>query len=238
VGGRGELGHEGERWKSQFLVWMRTNHGRMGGMRYRKDGERCECGGREDRDHLLLFCKKWEKERKEVWKGWWDGWLSNEGWVEMDRMLFGEDGLKRMLKFAEEIGWLKWKFKSEMVGKGEEKEGELLKERKEGKGGWLRERSEGRRREILASARERAKKSRERAKERSVEDKELRKEAERLRGLRYREKRAKAEGRVLRSRISEEARESLEGKLIEKGVAKRQKGIMKGRKVLGSVRNV
>ena len=81
VGGRGELGHEGERWKSRFLVWMRTNHGRMGGMRYRKDGERCECGGRDDRDHLLLYCKKWEKERKEVWKGCgMDGWVMRDGW--------------------------------------------------------------------------------------------------------------------------------------------------------------
>jgi len=41
-------------------------------MRYKVDGERCECGGGDDRDHLLLYCKKWEKERKEVLKGWWD----------------------------------------------------------------------------------------------------------------------------------------------------------------------
>jgi len=232
------LGHEKERWKSKFLVWMRTNHGRMGGMRYRKDGERCECGGRDDRDHLLLYCKKWEKERKEMWKGWWDGWLGNEGWVEMDRMLFGEEGVKRMLKFAEEIGWMKWKFKSEMVGGVEEKEGELLKERREGSGGWLRERSEARRREILKGARERAEKSRRKVKDMSLEDKELRKEAGRLRERRCRENKAKKEGREIRSKMSKEEREGLEGKLIEKGVIRRQKGIMKGRKVLGSVRNI
>lgn len=33
TGGRGELCHEGERSKTKFLVWMRTNHVRMGGMR-------------------------------------------------------------------------------------------------------------------------------------------------------------------------------------------------------------
>ena len=48
---------------------MRTNHGRMGGEWY-KDGERYEYGEVESRDHILLYCKIWEKERKEVWKGW------------------------------------------------------------------------------------------------------------------------------------------------------------------------
>jgi len=40
---------------------------------------------------------------------------------------------------------MKWKFKSCLVGEGEEKEGELLKPRKKGGGGWLKERSEKRR---------------------------------------------------------------------------------------------
>jgi len=236
TGGKGELGHEGERWKSKFLVWMRTNHGRMGGMRYRKDGERCECGGKDGRDHLLLYCKKWEKERKEVWKGWWDGWLGNEGWVEMDRMLFGEEGVKRILKFAEEVRWIKWKFKSELVGKGEEREGELLKPREEGGGGWLRERSEKRRREILERARERAKKSREKGKEMSDKDKEMRREAGRIRDLIYREEAARKEGRILRSRVKEELGKR-EKELIEKGIRRGERKVMVGRKILGEVKN-
>jgi len=52
--------------------------GGWGGMRYRADGESCEYGGEDDRYHLLLYCKKWEKERKEVWDRWWDGWKWTE----------------------------------------------------------------------------------------------------------------------------------------------------------------
>jgi len=105
-GGGGEKGYEGRRWEGRFLCWMRTNHGRMGGMRYRgKEGGRCECGGVEDRDHLLLYCNRWRKEREEAWRGWWGGWLWNEGWVDMERMLFSEEGVKRCLVFARLIGW-------------------------------------------------------------------------------------------------------------------------------------
>jgi len=40
-------------------------------MRYvGSEGERCECGEREERDHLLLYCKRWVTERKEAWEGW------------------------------------------------------------------------------------------------------------------------------------------------------------------------
>jgi len=65
-GSGGELGHGGRRWESRFLLWMRSNYGRIEGMRYKKEEKRCECGGREDRDHLLLYCSKWVEERKEV----------------------------------------------------------------------------------------------------------------------------------------------------------------------------
>ena len=68
-GGSGELGHRGRREESRFLVWMRTNHGGMGGSRYGRDRERCRCSGKETRDHILLYCKLYEKEKKEVWKG-------------------------------------------------------------------------------------------------------------------------------------------------------------------------
>ena len=103
-GGGGEKGYDGRRWEARFMLWMRTNNGRMGGMRYVGGrGERCKCGGREDRDHLLLYCKRWEKGRKEAWKGWWGGWLWNEGWVDMGRMLFEEDRLKRCLMSSAKI---------------------------------------------------------------------------------------------------------------------------------------
>jgi len=149
-------------------------------MRYKKEEERCECGGREDRDHLLLYCKKWEKEREEVWKGWWCGWLSGEGWVEMDRMLFSEEGVKRMVEFAVKIGWDKRKWKG-WEGKGYEyREGRILNPRKEGGGGWLSERTERRRREIREGARLRANRWREKKREEgNVEEDRLRRERRR-----------------------------------------------------------
>jgi len=170
-GGGGELGHGGKRWESRFLLWMRTNHGRMEGMRYKREEERCGCGGKEDRDHMLLYCKMWEEERREVWKGWWCGWLSGEGWIEMDRMLFGEEGVRRMLEFAVKIGWEKRKW-GKWRGRGsEDRVGNIMRSRVEGGGGWLAERSERRRREIKEGAGLRAKRWRERE---SVEEKRVR----------------------------------------------------------------
>ena len=59
--------HDKEGTFSRFLVWMRTNHGRMGRTRYK---EKKKCGGEvEDRDHILLRCEKWWEERWRVWKG-------------------------------------------------------------------------------------------------------------------------------------------------------------------------
>jgi len=162
--GRGERGYDERRWEGRFMLWMRTNHGRMGGMRYiGEKGERCECGERKESDHLLLYCKKWEKERKEVWKGWWGGWLWNEGWVDMERMLFEEDGVRRCLVFARLIGWNRRKWKG-WVGNGvEDRTGWIVRPRVEGGGGWLMNRSEKRRREVREAARLRAKKSREKS---------------------------------------------------------------------------
>jgi len=150
-------------------------------MRYKEEDERCECGGKEDRDHLLLYCKKWEKEREEVWRGWWCGWLSGEGWIEIDRMLFGEEGVRRMVEFAVKIGWDKRKWKS-WVGKGyEDRRGKLLNPRKEGGGGWLSERAERWRREIKEGARLRPARWREKKeKEGNVEEDELRRERRRV----------------------------------------------------------
>ena len=178
-GSGGELGHGGRRWESRFLLWMRSNHGRMEGMRYKVEEKRCECGGKEDRDHLLLYCSKWVEERKEVWKGWWGGWLTGEGWIDMERMLFGEEGVKRLISFAKKIGWDKrkwggWKRGDESVGRGWK-----MRPRKEGGGGWLLERSERRRREILEGSRLRAKKWREeRDKREGSEERKVRREEE------------------------------------------------------------
>jgi len=172
-GGGGEIGHGGKRWESKFLLWMRSNHGMMNGMRYKEDEEKCECGGKEDRDHFLLYCKKWEKERREVWRGWWGGWLEGEGWIEMDRILFGEEGVRRMLEFAVRVGWekRKWGRWKGRARKETGREGRLMRPRVEGRGGWLGERSEERRREIKEKAKLRMRKNREKE---SVEDKERR----------------------------------------------------------------
>ena len=215
-GGGGEIGHGGKRCESKFLLWMRSNHGMMNGMRYKEDEERCDCGGKEDRDHFLIYCKKWEAERKEVWKGWWGGWLENEGWIEMDRMLFGEDGVKRMLEFGRKVGWEKRKWGR---WKGKEKEGrrgEIMKPRVEGRGGWLGERSEERRREIREAARLRMKRNREKETE---EDKE-----KRLRKVRERNKEVKLGIVGVRKRGGKEN----EGK----GVGGKGKG--KGENVMGT----
>ena len=62
----GELGHGGKRWFSRFLVWIRSDHGAMGAARCREKKERCECGGLDNRDHLLLECLKWDGERERI----------------------------------------------------------------------------------------------------------------------------------------------------------------------------
>jgi len=64
------LGHDKERWLSRFMVWMRTNQKAMGAARYREVKERSECGGLDNRDHLILHCFKWEERRRRIWKEW------------------------------------------------------------------------------------------------------------------------------------------------------------------------
>ena len=66
--GKGEVGHGGRRRDSIFLVWMRTGHGRMRGTRYGRGEGLCECGEREDRDHVLMHCVRWEEERRVIWE--------------------------------------------------------------------------------------------------------------------------------------------------------------------------
>jgi len=70
--GRKDEGHNGKRRESIFLFWMRTGHGRMRGTRYRKGRGECDCVGKEveDRDHVLLKCEKWNRERMILWSEW------------------------------------------------------------------------------------------------------------------------------------------------------------------------
>ena len=112
-GGSGEGEYGGERWEGKILLWMRTNHRRMCEMRYvGGEEERSECEEREERDNLLLYCRRWVREREEVWRGWWGGWLWNEGWIDMKRMLFEEEEVRRCLIFTRLIGWNKRRWKS------------------------------------------------------------------------------------------------------------------------------
>lgn len=104
VGGKGELGHGGKRSMSRMLVWPRTNHGGMRGVRYRVRDRKCECGEEEDRDHIILRCGKWWKERS-VWNGWYGGLWEGMGWVEMDVVLFGKRGVEKLLEFGKRMRW-------------------------------------------------------------------------------------------------------------------------------------
>jgi len=162
-----------------------------------------ECGGREDRNHLLFYYNRWEKKRQEVWQGWWGGLLSGEGWIEMDRFFFSEKGVKRILEFANRIGWWKWEWGRGKSRRGEDRKGWLLRERIEGKEGWMRERTERRRREVLESMRLRVKKGRD--KRRLEENQEQR--VERLkREKEMRSKREREIGKVEMERRKERHR--------------------------------
>jgi len=161
-GGNGELGHGGSREVSRFLVWMRTNQGGMGGSRYGIERSRCDCGGIETRDHILLYCKLYDGVRKEVWKGWWGGFLFYEGWIEMERLLFSEEGVKRMVEFAKQIGWFEREWKEMKIGGEENRKGRRLVEKEIGGGGWMKDGSERRRLELLESAKLRMRRNRKR----------------------------------------------------------------------------
>jgi len=80
--GGGEKGHKGKRRESIFLFWMRTGHGGMRGTRYGRGEGLCECGEREDRDHVLLKCKNWEEERRVIWTAWKEKGKGKE-WMDM-----------------------------------------------------------------------------------------------------------------------------------------------------------
>ena len=103
--GGGEKGHKGKRRESIFLFWMRTGHGGMRGTRYGRGEGLCECGEREDRDHVLIKCKNWEKEREVIWTAWMEKGKGNE-WMDMKWLLHEEEGIEAVRKFGRETGWL------------------------------------------------------------------------------------------------------------------------------------
>jgi len=80
----------------------------------------------------------------------------------MERLLFSEDGVKRMVEFAKRIGWFEREWKDMKIGGEEGRKGVRLVEKEIGKGGWMRERSEKRRLEILEGAKLRMRKNRKR----------------------------------------------------------------------------
>ena len=136
TGGGGELGHGGSRGMSRMLVWLRTNHGGMRGARYRMGNRLCDCGEEEDRDHIILRCGKWWKE-KEVWHGWYGGVWEKMGWIEMDILLFGKRGVKKLIGFGRRREWEKrvWEWGG---WKGERaRESRRLVEKMRGMGGHL-----------------------------------------------------------------------------------------------------
>jgi len=112
--GKGEKGHGGRRRDSIFLFWMRCGHGRMRGTRYGWGNVFCECGEREDRDHVLLKCRRWEEERRVIWDAWSES--GREGvLVDVKWLLFENEGIEAVRKFGAETGWLekRWRERRE-----------------------------------------------------------------------------------------------------------------------------
>ena len=106
----------------------------MRGARYRVGNRLCDCGEEEDRDHIILRCGKWWKERG-VWDGWYGGIWEKMGWIEMDILLFGKRGVGKLIEFGERIEWEKrvWEWGG---WKGEKaREGRRLVEKMRGMGG-------------------------------------------------------------------------------------------------------
>ena len=99
--------------------------------------------------------------RWEVWKGCYDGgeWVG-DGWVDMERMLFGRRGVKKLREFGKKIGWkdMVWgwgRWKGEELRKGRE-----VVERLRGCGGMRLERSEEEKEALRKWDRERMRKRR------------------------------------------------------------------------------
>jgi len=112
--GKGGKGHGGRRRDSIFLFWMRCGQGRMRGTRYGWGNVLCECGEREDRDHVLLKCGRWVEERRVIWDACSES--GREGYlVDVRWLLFEDKGIEAVRKFGAETGWLekRWRERRE-----------------------------------------------------------------------------------------------------------------------------
>ncbi|PUU83437.1 hypothetical protein B9Z19DRAFT_1142669 [Tuber borchii] len=112
-GGR-KCGHGGKRVDSIFLFWMRVGHGKMRGTRYGNRERKCECEGWEDKDHVLLYCLEWVEERKDLEEVWLERG-SSEGWVDMEDLLFSEEGTEGVKEFGNRTEWMKRRWKERIV---------------------------------------------------------------------------------------------------------------------------
>ena len=158
--GRGELGHGGRRRDSIFLFWMRSGHGGMRGTRYGRGEGLCECGKREDRDHVLLKCVRWEEERRVIWDEW-DRKGKKGVWMDMKWLLFEKEGIEVVKKFGRETNWIGRRWGERREWSKERKE-EWGKSWVEGNRGLTKERKGEKRERDLRLGRERMRRRRER----------------------------------------------------------------------------
>ena len=86
-----------------------------------------------------------------------------EGWIDVEWMLFSEEGVRMLKEFAERTGWREreWK-KGRWKGEGERRYECRLMPKEVDKAGWLGEVGEERRRRELSLRRERKRRYRER----------------------------------------------------------------------------
>ena len=168
--GGGELGHKGRRRDSIFLFWMRTGHGGMRGTRYGRGEGLCECGLREDRDHVLLKCVKWEEQRRVIWDEW-DRRGKKGEWMDMKWLLFSKEGVGAVIKFGRETGWMEKRWGERREWNKERKE-EWGRRWQEGVRGNVRERKGEKRERNLRLGRERARRRRALLKSKGKEGKD------------------------------------------------------------------
>ena len=157
--GKGEIGHKGRRRDSIFLFWMRTGHGGMRGTRYGRGEGLCECGMKEDGDHVLLKCKRGEEQRGVIWNAW-DRKGKKGEWIDMEWLLFSEEGVEAVKNFGRETGWIGSRWGERREWSKERKE-EWGRRWQEGVRGNVRARLGAKRERDLRLGRERAKRRRE-----------------------------------------------------------------------------
>ena len=141
-----------------FLVWMRTGHGGMRGTRYGRGEGLCECGMREDRNHVLMHCVRWEEERRILWVEWDKKGKKGE-WMDMKWLLFEKEGIEAVKNFGRESGWMEERWRERRRWNKERKE-EWGKRWVEGNRGVASERGKEKRERDLRLGRERMRRRR------------------------------------------------------------------------------